>query len=229
MGRVRVLVIEDEADALEQVRSSLREGGFEVVCATTGEQGLEASARARPDLVLVDLGLSGMGARSTCRALRSRPRTRRTPILVLAPLGKEAEIVAGLGEGADDYLLKPVEPEIMLARCRVALHRRQAEAAADPAPLQVHELTIDPAGFVARVAGRRLELTVTEFKLLHHLAEHPGRVFTRYQIVDAIRGTDCMVCDRAVDGHIVGLRRKLGPHGRYIETVRGVGYRLWRA
>jgi len=226
MSRGRVLVIEDEVDALEPVRSSLRDGGFEVVCATTGEEGLEVSARARPDLVLLDLGLPGLDGRATCRALRSRPRTRRTPILVLAPLGSEADIVAGIGDGADDYLLKPVDPEIVLARCRVAMRRWRADAPPEPVPLQVHELTIDPAGFVARAAGRRLELTVTEFRLLHHLAEHPGRVFTRYQLVDAVRGVDCMVADRAVDGHVVGLRRKLGEHACYIETVRGVGYRL---
>ena len=145
---------------------------------------------------------------------------------MLTALGEEADIVAGLELGADDYVTKPFSPRVLLARVAAALRRAAVETGTDAAPLRIHELEIDPLRFSATLAGKPLSLTSTEFRILHLLAGQPGRVFTRYQIVDRVHGEDYPVTDRSVDVQIAGLRKKLGERSRYIETVRGIGYRF---
>ena len=170
--------------------------------------------------------LPGMDGLTVCRELKQDARTREIPIIILTAKGEEADIVAGLELGADDYVTKPFSPRVFLARLRAVLRRRQAEPAPASDSLELHEMTIHPGRHEVLVQGRPVDLTATEFRLLHFLARRPGWVFTRAQIVQGVQGEDYAVSDRAVDVQIVGLRKKLGAAGQYIETVRGVGYRL---
>jgi len=153
-------------------------------------------------------------------------RTRDLPIIILTAKGEEADIVAGLELGADDYITKPFSPRVLLARVRAVLRRRQAEPKVETDALELHELTIHPGRHEVLVQGQPVDLTSTEFRLLSFLARRPGWVFTRSQIVRGVQGEDYSVTERAVDVQIVGLRKKLGSAGKYIETVRGVGYRF---
>jgi two-component system phosphate regulon response regulator PhoB len=145
---------------------------------------------------------------------------------MLTAKGEESDIVAGLELGADDYVTKPFSPKVLIARIRAVLRRRTAAPADESAALSVHDLVINPGRHEVLAGGKPVELTFTEFRILQFLARRPGWVFTRYQIVEAARGEDIAVTDRSVDVHVVSLRRKLGGRGKYIETVRGVGYRF---
>jgi two-component system phosphate regulon response regulator PhoB len=181
-----------------------------------------------PGLILLDLMLPGMDGLEVCRALKKQPATAHIPVIMLTARGEEADVVAGLELGADDYIPKPFSPRVLIARVRTVLRRREREAAPvdKSGLLRIHELTIHPGRNEVLVDGEPVELTFTEFRVLHLLASRPGWVFTRNQIVDAVRGESYAVTERAVDVQIVGLRRKLGESGKYIETVRGVGYRF---
>lgn len=222
----RVLVIEDEEDILELVSYNLERDGFVVMGVTSGEEGLRKVRSELPDLVVLDLMLPGVDGLEVCKQLKRDSVTAQIPIIMISAKGEEVDIVTGLEVGADDYVTKPFSPKILLARIRAVLRRQSSEPVDDKTPLRIHELEIDPGRFEVRVAGCQITLTVTEFRILHFLARHPGWVFTRYQIVDAVKGEDYPVTDRAVDVQIVGLRKKLDEHARYIETVRGVGYRF---
>ncbi|MCC6908786.1 MAG: response regulator transcription factor [Phycisphaerales bacterium] len=227
MSKGHILVVDDEEDLLELVAYNLRREGYEVDCVTTGETALRAARSKRVDLILLDLMLPGADGLEVCRALRSDPQTRDISIVMLTAKGDEADIVAGIELGADDYITKPFSPRVLLARIRAVLRRHsQSEPIDDSALVRVHQLEIDPVRHEVTVEKRRLDLTITEFRVLSWLARHPGRVFTRQQIIDAVRGDDYPVTERSVDVQIVALRRKLGKCGDYIETIRGVGYRF---
>jgi two-component system phosphate regulon response regulator PhoB len=226
MAKATILVIEDEEDILELVRYNLAKEGYEVICATTGEEGLGVARSKLPTLVVLDLMLPGVDGLEVCRLLKADAKARHIPIVILTARSEEADIVAGLELGADDYVTKPFSPRVLVARVRAALRRMRKEPVSETATVKIHDLIIHPGRHEVLVEGEPVELTYTEFGILHFLARHPGWVFTRSQIVDAVRGDDYPVTDRSVDVQIVGLRKKLGPHGRYIETVRGVGYRL---
>ncbi|MEI7833279.1 MAG: response regulator transcription factor, partial [bacterium] len=152
--------------------------------------------------------------------------TRNIPIIMVTAKGEESDIISGLELGADDYLTKPFSPRVLLARVRTVLRRRVEAPQDEESALTIHNITIHPGRREVIIDGKRTELTFTEFNLLHLLARRRGWVFTRYQIVDAVRGEDSAVTERSVDVHIVGLRKKLGTAGENIETVRGVGYRF---
>jgi two-component system phosphate regulon response regulator PhoB len=223
-----IVAVEDEADLLELVRFNLEKDGYRVAGFVRGEDALQAIRARPPDLVLLDLMLPGMDGLELCRLLKGNPATAATPVVMLTAKGEEADIVAGLELGADDYVTKPFSPRVLLARVRAVLRRRAAphpETAADGV-LRAHELALHPGRREVTVAGRPVPLTFTEFNILALLLRRPGWVFTRGQIMDAARGADYHVTERAVDVQIVSLRRKLGPAGRHIGTVRGVGYRL---
>ena len=226
MAKEHILVVEDEEDILELLRYNLAKEGFRVTGALSGEEAVRAARSTPPDLIVLDLMLPGMDGLTVCRELKMDAKTREAPIIILTAKGEEADIVAGLELGADDYVIKPFSPRVLLARLRAVLRRRQAEPAPVSDSLILHEMTIHPGRHEVLVQGRPVDLTATEFRLLHFLARRPGWVFTRAQIVQGVQGEDYSVSDRAVDVQIVGLRKKLGPAGKYIETVRGVGYRL---
>ena len=228
MKKERILVIEDEEDILALIHFNLIKAGFQVECAMTGEEGFTKVREYKPDLVFLDLMLPGIDGLEVCRRLRQAPDTQGTPIIMLTAKGEEEDIVQGLELGADDYITKPFSPQILQARARAVLRRRgKPDKPADPEQaIEIHDLYIHPGRNKVKICGENIELTFSEFQLLSLLACRPGWVFTRTQIVDAIHGEGYAVTDRAVDVQIVGLRKKLGACGDYIETVRGVGYRF---
>jgi two-component system phosphate regulon response regulator PhoB len=221
-----VLVVDDEEDILELVQYNLNKEGYEVTCAASGEKALQLARAELPDLILLDLMLPGVGGLDVCRLLKGDQRTAHIPIIMLTAKTEESDIVLGLEMGADDYITKPFSPRVVSARVRAVLRRKRAEPVSEEQTIQIRELIIHPGRREVLVKGKAVELTFTEFSVLHTLARRPGWVFTRSQIVDAVRGDEYPVTDRSVDVQIVSLRKKLGPCATYIETVRGVGYRL---
>ena len=226
MAKEKILVVDDEEDILELIRYNLAREGYQVTCVTSGEAGIDAAKAELPDLVILDLMLPGVDGLDVCRVLKHDSRTKGIPVIMVTAKGEEADIVSGLELGAEDYLVKPFSPRVLSARIRSVLRRKRAAAVDGAAILRVEELEINPGRHEVRLSGKPVELTHTEFKILHLLARQPGWVFTRYQIVDNVHGDDYPVTDRSVDVQIVGLRRKLGRYGKFIETVRGVGYRF---
>jgi len=225
--RGRILVVDDEEDLLELVRYNLSKEGYEVECVGTGEDALKAVRRQPPDLVVLDLMLPALDGLEVCRRLKGDAKTRQVPIIMLTAKGEETDMIAGLERGADDYIAKPFSPRVLTARVRALLRRHAAQRATElETTIEVHELVIHPGRHEITLAGEPLELTYTEFALLEFLAKRPGWAYTRAQIVDAVKGEDYPVTERSVDVQVAGLRRKLGAHGSYIETVRGVGYRF---
>jgi two-component system phosphate regulon response regulator PhoB len=226
MGKEKILVVDDEEDILELVRYNLVREGYAVACAESGESALKAAVSDPVDLIILDLMLPGIDGLEVARRLKQHTGTRDTPIVMLTAKGEEADVVTGLELGADDYVTKPFSPRILIARIKAVIRRRSGLGEGESEILNVRDLTIHTGRRHVTAQGRSLDLTYTEFQVLYILARRPGWVFTRSQIVDAVRGDDYPVTDRSVDVQIVGLRKKLGPLGHYIETVRGVGYRF---
>ena len=228
MSKERILVIEDEEDILALIHFNLVKEGYKVECATSGEEGFKKAKDMLPDLILLDLMLPGMDGREVCQKLREIPDTKQCPIIMLTARGEEHDVIQGLEIGADDYISKPFSFQVLLARIRAVLGRRMtSDDKRDRAqPVQIHKLYMHPGRNKVVANGQDIDLTYTEFKILWLLASRPGWVFNRSQIVDAIHGEGYAVTDRAVDVQIVGLRKKLGDCEKYIETVRGVGYRF---
>ena len=223
----RILVVEDEEDIAELIQYNLQREGYRTLHAPSGETALKLAQREKPDLVLLDLMLPGLDGLEVCRRLKAEPQTSRIPIVMVTAKGDETDVVAGLELGAEDYLTKPFSPRVLLARMRGVLRRRRfAESEAEMEPVRRGPLLIHPGRREVTLEGRRVELTYTEFNLLHLLARRPGWVFSRDKIVDAVRGYDVHVTERSVDVHILGLRKKLGGHADLVETVRGAGYRF---
>ena len=226
MAKEKILVVDDEEDILELVRYNLSREGYQVTGSLTGEDALRKIRSDTFDLIVLDLMLPGMDGLAFTKTVKNDSRLRSTPIIMLTAKGEEADIVAGLELGADDYITKPFSPRVMIARVRAALRRQKETPEDEMAIVKIHELEINPGRRTVLAKGNPIDLTYTEFQLLLLLARRPGWVFTRSQIVDLIRGSDYPVTDRSVDVQIVGLRKKLGVFGKYIETVRGVGYRF---
>ncbi len=226
MPHETILMVEDEADIRELLRYNLEREGFRVIEAGSVEAARKRMQERTPDLVVLDLMLPGVDGVTFCKELRNREQTRVLPVLMLTARGEDADIVVGLEVGADDYLTKPFSPRVLVARVRALLRRSSPSEGDEAAPSVRGPLTIDIGRHEVQVDGVTLNLTFSEFRILEALARRPGIVFSRYQIVDAVRGADYAVTDRAVDVQIVGLRRKLGAHAAAVETVRGVGYRF---
>jgi len=226
MAKESILVVDDEEDILELVRFNLAREGYPVICTTSGEETLKIARTDQPDLILLDLMLPDIDGLEVTKVLKSDPKTKDIPIVMLTAKGEEADIVTGLELGADDYVTKPFSLRILVARIRAILRRKLKELPEDESVMRVHNLVIHPGRREVLVSDTQIQLTFTEFGILNFLAKRPGWVFTRSQIVDAVRGDDYYVTDRSVDVQIVGLRKKLGSAGKCIETVRGVGYRF---
>lgn len=226
MSREKLLVVDDEEDLLDLLKYNLSKEGYVVSCAQTGEEAMDLIRLDRPDLLLLDLMLPGMDGLEVTRHLKRDPETKDILIVMLTARGEEADVVKGLELGADDYITKPFSKKVLIARLKAALRRKEAVGPQDSEVIKAHNVVIHPGRREVLVGGKVAGLTFTEFGILHFLAKRPGWVFTRSQIVDAVRGEDYFVTDRAVDVQIVGLRKKIGPAGKYIETVRGVGYRF---
>jgi two-component system phosphate regulon response regulator PhoB len=226
MAKERILVVEDDDDILQLLQYNLAKDGYRVTGVISGEEALKAVKLSAPDLVLLDLMLPGIDGLEVCRSLKRDERTSNIPIIMLTAKGEEADIVTGLELGADDYVTKPFSPRVVLARVRTVLRRRHPEPSATEPPIKIHEMVIHPGHHEVLVEGQPLDLTVTEFRLLYMMASRPGWVFSRAQIVKGVHGDDYPASDRSVDVQVVSLRKKLGPCGKYLETVRGVGYRF---
>jgi two-component system, OmpR family, alkaline phosphatase synthesis response regulator PhoP len=225
MVKEKILVVDDEEDILELVRYNLSKERYRVSIALSGEIALQKAREERPDLILLDLMLPGLDGLTVCRELKRDPLTSSTPIVMLTAKGEEADIVVGLELGADDYIVKPFSPRVLQARIKAVLRRRDHDDAED-ASINIHDLSIHPARHEVLLEGVPITLTTTEFRILHFLARRPGWVFSRDKIINAVKGEDYAVTDRSVDVQIVGLRKKLGPAGECIQTVRGVGYKF---
>ncbi|PLX89712.1 MAG: DNA-binding response regulator [Desulfuromonas sp.] len=221
-----LLIVEDEEDILALLHFNLIKADYNVTCAACGEEALQILQQQTPDLILLDLMLPGISGLEICERLRDTPETAQLPIIMLTACGEEEDIVRGLELGADDYVTKPFSIKVLLARIVTVLRRNSETDSVQDEKLVRGDLHIHPGRNLVKVAGEAVELTFTEFRVLEALASKPGWVFTRYQIVNTVRGEDYAVTDRAVDVQIAGLRKKLGPCGHYIETVRGVGYRF---
>ncbi|MCX5635477.1 MAG: response regulator [Planctomycetota bacterium] len=225
MSKETILIVDDEEDIQELLKFNLVKEGYDVLVAGNGEKALESARNKNPQLIVLDLMLPGIDGLSVCKKLKSEPKTASIPIVMLTAKGEESDIVTGLEIGADDYVTKPFSPKVLIARIRKLL-RKTILHAEEKAAIKIHELSIDTARYEVLVKNKKVELTYTEFNILLALVRRPGLVLTRYRIVDAVRGSDYPVTDRAVDVQIVSLRKKLGSCGKYIETIRGVGYRF---
>ncbi len=226
MAQEKILIVEDEEDVQELIRYNLEKDGYLTQIAANGREALDKAKSGVPDLVLLDLMLPEVDGLDVCKLLKADAETRSIPVVMLTAKGTEADIVAGLEMGADDYITKPFSPRVLLARVKAVIRRQDLPSEDDKSILRIHDIEIDPGKHRVMVRGKQIKLTSTEFNLLRFLANRPGWVFTRYQIVDAIHGNDYPVTDRSIDVQVVGLRKKLGTAGKYIETVRGVGYRF---
>ena len=226
MPRQKVLVVDDEEDILELLRFNLSKEGYQVSCVPSGEEALKFARAKVPDLILLDIMLPGIDGLEVCRRLKADGATKGIPIVMLTAKGEEADIVTGLELGADDYMTKPFSRKVLVARVRSVLRRKDALSEDKSSSVALDDLVIHFGRHEVLIKGKPVDLTFTEFGILSFLARRPGWVFTRSQIVDAVRGDDYFVTDRSVDVQIVGLRKKLGGAADYIETVRGVGYRF---
>jgi two-component system, OmpR family, alkaline phosphatase synthesis response regulator PhoP len=225
MGKKKVLIVDDEEDIRELVELYLARNGHNTLTCESGEQALELVRTEAPDLIVLDLMLPGMSGLDVCKRLKADRQTESIPIIMLTARVEDSDIITGLELGADDYVTKPFSGKVLAARVLRILKRTSSDKDADDL-IKVDELIIDMQRRDVRVKDQSIKLTYTEFNILFTLARRPGIVFSRYQIVDAIHGTDYPVTDRAIDVQIVSLRKKLGEVGDYIETVRGVGYRF---
>lgn len=226
MANETILIVEDEADIRELIRYNMEREGYKVAECASSEAASDYLRRTLPDLILLDLMLPGTDGFAFCRTVRADERTAKIPVIMVTARDEDADIVAGLEVGADDYMTKPFSARVLSARVRAVLRRRASEPGDEKDVLVRGPIEIDRTHHAVKIDGNQVVLTLSEFKTLDLFMKRPGVVFSRYQIVDAVHGEDYPVTDRSVDVQIVGLRRKLGPYGELIETVRGVGYRM---
>lgn len=229
MRKSSILVVEDDTDIQQLVSYNLIKAGFNVTCADSGEEALRLLGREAFDAMVLDLMLPGKDGNEVCRVVRSQEAIKGLPIVMLTAKSEEDDIVNGLECGADDYVTKPFSPRVLIARLEAAL-RRKPETGASPEEesglISRHGMEIHSGRHEVRVNGCEVHLTASEFTILELMAARPGWVFSRQQIIDQVRGYDYSITPRAVDVQIFGLRKKLGPAGSCIETVRGIGYRI---
>ena len=222
-------IIEDDKDIANLVQFNLVDAGYEVICSWDGINGLATAKDRIPDLILLDLMLPGISGIDICEQLKQIKSTHLIPIIMMTAKGEEADVVRGLGAGAEDYITKPFSTKILIARVNSVLrrvNRYKLESEKTSEVLLMKGLQINNTKRKVFCNQREVEMTYSEFQILHLLAKTPGKVYTREQIVNLIRGENHAITDRVVDVQIVGLRKKLDTYSEYIETVRGVGYRF---
>ena len=227
-AKSKIIVVEDEADILDVIEYNLTREGYKVLGFRDGEQGLEAIRGEEPQLVLLDLMLPGIDGIEICKKVKEDPVTRDVPVIMITAKTEESDVVLGLGVGADDYVSKPFSPKELVARVKAVLRRAPLKETVVKTDRITHDgFVIDNTRHEVTIDGEPVTMTATEFKMLHFLASHPGRVFSREQLLSKVVGSDTVVIDRNVDVHIRSIRKKLGEnHRSLIDTVRGVGYRF---
>jgi len=226
MAHEKILIVDDEEDIIELLSYNLSREGYRVEGVQSGEEAIEKVRSAQPDIIVLDLMLPGIDGLEVCRILKNDPAAAYIPIIMLTAKGEDADIVAGLELGADDYITKPFSPRILLARIRAVIRRDKKGTAEQQIVIRKLNIAINVTTHEVLVNDAPVELTPTEFSILLYMIQRPGWVFTRNQIINAVKGNDYPVTDRSVDVQIVGLRKKLGLFGSHIQTVRGVGYRF---
>ena len=226
MNRRKIVVIEDEPDIVEVISYNLKREGYNVLAVDRGDESINLIRNQSPSLIILDLMLPGMDGLSVCRQLKSDPIVKDIPVIMISAKGEESDIVIGLEMGADDYLTKPFSPRELLARVKAVLRRGQVKESQSKERIVLQNLTIDVARHEVRVDDEMVSLTATEFKILHQLAAHPGRAFTREQLLNRVLGMGVVVVDRNIDVHIRSVRKKLGDAAQLIQTIRSVGYRI---
>lgn len=228
MANETIMVVDDERDILQLIRYNLEKEGYTVFPYTSGEQALSEAKRQQPHLLILDLMLPGVDGIEVCKQLREAEETKHIPILMVTAKSEEADIILGLEVGADDYITKPFSPKVLIARVRAILRRSRKNpltSSRDP-HVHIHDIVIDTIKHEVFVRKQPISLSVTEFAILEFLARNPGWVFSRNQIIGAVKGEDYPVTERSVDVQVLGLRKKLKDQGDLIETVRGIGYRM---
>lgn len=229
MAKASILIVEDDPEIRELVGFHLGRDGYTVLQASSGEEGLRLAAQSNPDVIVLDVMLPGVDGFEVLRRLKADPALRRVPVILTTAKGEDSDVVTGLELGADDYVTKPFSPKVLIARVRTAL-RRTVDLTTHPfgkeTRVSLHDIVLDSARHEVTCGGKRVNLSATEFALLEFFLRNPGWVFSRSQILDAVKGRDYPVTDRAVDVQILSLRKKLEEFGELIETVRGVGYRM---
>jgi two-component system alkaline phosphatase synthesis response regulator PhoP len=226
MEKTKIVVVEDEADILEVIDYNLSKEGFDVSSSTDGLEGMALVQKEIPDLVLLDLMLPGIDGIEICRTLKADSATRSISIIMVTAKGEESDIVLGLGIGADDYVLKPFRPRELIARVKSVLRRGRLKEEVNEDIVSIDGMVIDCNRHEVRLEGKKINLTAMEFKLLHFLASHPGRVFTREHILNNVSSEDAYIIDRNIDVHIRSIRKKLDKQRDLIETIHRVGYRF---
>lgn len=222
----KILIVEDEKDIHELISYNLKQEGYEIISAYAGDKGFEQAISKRPDLILLDIMLPVMNGLDVCRELKANDKTAHIPIVMLSAKNEDSDIITGLELGADDYITKPFSPRILIARIRAILRRDKQSNETVSTVVSMADLIIDEGRHEVLVNKKIVQLTLTEFQILLLLAKRPGWVFSRVQLIDELREGHHVITDRAIDVQITNLRKKLGEFGKYIETVRGVGYRM---
>lgn len=225
MSKEKILVVDDEQDLARLVRHHLEKDGYNVVTAFNGEDALFLARKVHPELIVLDLMLPGIDGIEVCKKLKEDSALANIAVVMLTAKGEEVDITLGLKLGADDYVTKPFSPRELVARVRAVL-RRLKNASTIYDYIKTDIFTIDLNKHEVTIKDEPIQLTLTEFKLLHHLVSKPGRVFTRDQLLDAVSGSETFVIDRTVDVHIASLRKKLKAYADRIVTIRGIGYKF---
>jgi two-component system alkaline phosphatase synthesis response regulator PhoP len=229
VAKATIMVVEDDQDIRELISYNLGKEGYTVVPAESGEQALKLIETANPDIIILDIMLPGMDGIEVLRNLKQGSRHAAVPVIMATAKSEDSDIITGLELGADDYIAKPFSPKVLIARVRSLLRRTQSrisEAKAMDEVVQIGPIVLDAGRHEVTLEGKPVDLSATEFAILEFMMRNPGWVFSRNQIIDAVKGKDYPVTERSVDVQILGLRKKLGPAGNRIETVRGVGYRF---
>ncbi|HAK45234.1 MAG TPA: DNA-binding response regulator [Spirochaeta sp.] len=222
----KILIVEDEHDIRELISYTLENEGYKVFKAADGISGIEKSRKINPDLILLDIMLPDIDGLEVCRRMKRDENLNNIPVIMLTAKSEDSDIITGLELGAEDYITKPFSPRVLIARLHAVLRRKNDVEMDEDHIITVHDILIDIKKHEVLSEGKSVTLSATEFAILSHLSTNPGWVFSRSQIIDAIRGQNYPVTERSVDVQVLGIRKKLGVQGQYIETVRGVGYRL---
>ena len=229
MAKNTIMVVDDEPDIRQLVKFNLEKEGFDVVSVADGESALEEVRNHYPDLIILDVMLPGIDGIEVCFKLKSDPAFKAIPIVMLSAKSDESDQLVGLKIGADDYLVKPFSPKVLVAKISAIIRRSETVTSVskhDEPVIRHKSLLMDPNNFTVTYEDEVLKLTAVEYKILYLLALKPGRVYTTERILEQVRGDDVIITGRTVDVHILSLRRKLGDSADLIETVRGIGYRV---
>ena len=227
MGNEHILIVDDEDSILELIDYNLKREGYKTSMLKSGESVLTETLKKIPDLIVLDLMLPGIDGLEVCRQLKHNDKTKDIPIVMVTAKSEDTDIVLGLEMGADDYLTKPFSPKVLIARVRAALRRNKKSYSLNaPDILKIHGISMDIKKHEIICGEENVILSMTEFGILEFLVRNPGWVFSRNQIIEAVKGSDYPVTERAVDVQILGLRKKLKDQGKFIETIRGIGYRM---